>query len=398
LTRPKLTVIKGGLATSVNDREKRFISAYVTDIRLMGVIVAYARWEIVGDPDGNHLHQFFYIDCEEMGLETYKSVSNGNITEVEIIEQALVGGLGSSKIPVSERQLRGLLTYYKEFNELRGLPLPANLPEYRFVIEPNVYLSPQEDAHLMNVLCGEITSNYQVVNYFLMRCFGRDYTGAAYLANGEFPLNLYDNYIQATFHKNVIDKSAVYADGTTAYLCESLVEMGGNHEIVISKIVVKDLKVIDFEHCSGFAVSSAEAAMMLSKPEFVTVYEVLLSDEDMEDNLGELSISLESVMSRQENGRLFMAYKPNNAHVDNRIFRLNNDINGVYYLTDYGQLIIAAYSLVGIHQLEKRLSKTLLAPFLMPTAKYEFIEPVLFEFINSDFEDFEDFLEVIKED
>lgn len=397
MTRPKLTVIKGGLATSVNDREKKFISAYVTDIRLMGVIAAYARWKIIDDPDENELHQFFYIDCEEMGLETYKSVSNGDITEVSIIEQALIGGLGSSKVPITERQLRGLLTYYKEFNEVRGLPLPKNYAEYSFVLAPEVYLSPEEHANLMDILCGKITSNYQVVNYFLMRCFGRDYTGAAYLAKGEFPLNIYDNYIQATFCKNVIDKSTVYADGTTEYLCESLVEMNGNHEIVISKVVVKDLKVIDFEYCSGFAVSSAEAAMMLAKPEFVTVYEVLLSDEDMEDNLGELTISLDSVMSRHENGRLFMAYKPNNAHVDNKIFRLNNDVKGVYYLTDYGQLIIAAYSLVSIHHLEKRLAKSHLGPFLMPTAKYEFMEPVLFEFINSDFEDFEDFLEVIKQ-
>ena len=30
--------------------------------------------------------------------------------------------------------------------------------------------------------------------------------------------------------------------------------------------------------------------MMLAKPEFVTVYEVLLSDEDMENNIGELTI------------------------------------------------------------------------------------------------------------
>ena len=334
-----------------------------------------------------------------MGIGAFKGLIDNapDISEVNIIEQALVGGLGASKVQITERQLRGLLTYYKRFNEDRGLPLPANYPEYSFILEPETYLSESEASKLMEMLCGEIVSNYQVVNYFLMRCFGRDYTGAAYLAEGDFPLDVYDNYIQATFCKNVIDKSKVYADGTTEYLCESLVEMNGMHEIVISKVVVRNLKVIHFEYCSGFAVSSAEAAMMLAKPEFVTVYEVLLSDEDMNDNLGELTLTLDSVMSKHDNGRLFMAYKSNNAHVDNRIFRLNNDVKGIYFLTDYGQLIIAAYSLVSIHQLEKRLAKSPLAPFLMPTAKYEFHEPVLFEFINSDFEDFEDFLEVIKE-
>ena len=231
-----------------------------------------------------------------------------------------------------------------------------------------------------------------------MRCFGRDYTGAAYLADGSFPLNLYDNYRQATFCKNVIDKDTSYQDGATSYLCESLIEMNNNYETVISKVIVKDLKVVDFEHCSGFAVSPAEAAMMLAKPEFVTVYEVLLSDHDMDENIGELTVTLNTVMSTHENGRLFMAFKSSNAHVDSRVFRLSNDVKGIYFLTDYGQLIMAAYSLHGIHLLEKKLASCPLAPFLMPTAKYEFKEPVLFEFINSDFEDFEDFLDAIRDE
>ena len=231
-----------------------------------------------------------------------------------------------------------------------------------------------------------------------MRCFGRDYTGAAYLSEGKFPLDLYDNYRQATFCKNVIYKDASYVDGATAYMCESLIEMNNCYETVISRVVVRDLKIVDFEHCSGFAVSSAEAAMMLSKPEFVTVYEVLLSEQDMDENIGELTITLNTVMSVHDNGRLFMAFKPSNSHVDSRIFRLSNDVRGIYFLTDYGQLIMAAYSLIEIQTLERKLAACPLAPFLMATAKYEFKEPVLFEFINSDFEDFEDFLEAIKDD
>ena len=38
----------------------------------------------------------------------------------------------------------------------------------------------------------------------------------------------------------------------------------------------------------------------------------------------------------------------------------------------------------------------MLAPFLMITSKDEFKESVLFEFIQSDFEDFEDFLSFIR--
>ncbi len=87
--------------------------------------------------------------------------------------------------------------------------------------------------------------------------------------------------------------------------------------------------------------------MMLAKAEFVTVYEVLLSDEDMENNIGELTINLNTIMSVQENGRLFMAFKKNNDHVNSRIFRLSNDVKGIYYLTDYGQLIVRSLHSAG---------------------------------------------------
>ena len=398
MTKPKLTVIEGGLAASIDKRPKYFLSAYVTDTRLMGVLAVHACWKIPYGDELSYFHQFFYIDCEEMGLETYKSFLDSDPSEIEMAEQALVGGLGASKIEISERQLMGLLTEYRLFNENHKLPLPEKYEEYRFLIEPETILTPEESHILMKLICGEIRSDYQTINYFLMRCFGRDYTGAAYLSEGKFPLDLYDNYRQATFCKNVIDKDASYVDGATAYMCESLIEMNNCYETVISRVVVRGLKIVDFEHCSGFAVSSAEAAMMLSKPEFVTVYEVLLSEQDMDENIGELTITLNTVMSVHDNGRLFMAFKPSNSHVDSRIFRLSNDVRGIYFLTDYSQLIMAAYSLIEIQTLERKLAACPLAPFLMATAKYEFKEPVLFEFINSDFEDFEDFLEAIKDD
>ncbi len=143
------------------------------------------------------------------------------------------------------------------------------------------------------------------------------------------------------------------------------------YETVISKVLVKDLKITGFEHCSGFPVSSVEAAMMLAKAEFVTVYEVLLSDEDMDNNLGELTVNLNTVMSTHENGRLFMVFKSNNDHVNSRIFRLSNDVKGIYFLTDYGQLILASYGTISdIRALEKKLRLSPLAPFLMITSKY----------------------------
>ncbi len=398
MSKPKLTVIEGGLSPSSRNKNRFFVSSYVTDTRLMGVLTVYIHWKLSDPLSDADLHQFFYIDCEEEGFETYRSLSADTPGDLEAAEQALVGGLGAKKVEISLRQAKGILSHYKRFNEERDLPLPEGYDEYSSLIEPETALSREEYRELMDMICSDIVSDYQAVNYFLMRCFGQDYEGAAYLTSGSFPLDLYDSYRRATFCKNVIDTDQVCADGTMSYLCESLVERDDMYETVISKVLVKDLKITGFEHCSGFPVSSVEAAMMLAKAEFVTVYEVLLSDEDMDNNLGELTVNLNTVMSTHENGRLFMVFKSNNDHVNSRIFRLSNDVKGIYFLTDYGQLILASYSISDIRALEKKLRLSPLAPFLMITSKYEFKEPVLFEFIQSDFEDFDEFLEYIRND
>ena len=142
-------------------------------------------------------------------------------------------------------------------------------------------------------------------------------------------------------------------------------------------------------------VSAIEAAMMLSRPEFVTVYEILSTPEEFDAGLSELTTG--SLLTIHESGRLFLSFNKNNDHVNKRVFRLNEDVFGLYYITDFGQLIIAAYSIKGIHVMEKELRKSSLAKSLLPVSKYEFKEPVLYEFIQSDFEDFEEFLEFIKE-
>jgi hypothetical protein len=56
---------------------------------------------------------------------------------------------------------------------------------------------------------------------------------------------------------------------------------------------------------------------------------------------------------------------------------------------------LAAYSLEGIRELEADLASSRMANFVVPVSKYEFKEPVLFEFMNSVFDDFEDFVEAI---
>ena len=74
---------------------------------------------------------------------------------------------------------------------------------------------------------------------------------------------------------------------------------------------------------------------------------------------------------------------------------LNDDVLGIYYFVEDSQLILASYSLEGIKALESDLKNSYMYDYVVPVSKYEFKEPVLFDFINSGFDDFEDFVEVI---
>ena len=370
------------------------MSAYVTNTRLMGVLALYARWSVAG---GGDIHQFFYIDCEETGLESCKVYRGDWNMEMQMAEQALVGGLGAQKIPITVTMFRWILQQWRDFNLEHGLPLPRNKSDYEFIFDKTAKLSEPEQAELMDQICGEITSDYQVVNYFLMRCFGQDQEGAAYVAAEDVPLDIFSNYHRTTFCKNIIDSSDRHFAGPPEkrpheYICESLVETDGIYETIITRIIVMDLKVVDFEYCNKAPVTQTEAAILLRKTEYATVYEFFMEDEDIEENLGEFVLNMNTVMTRHPNGRLFMAFKPTNAHVDERVFMLSNDVKGVYFLSDYGQLIVCAYSPEDILELEEDLASGPLSPFLIITGKYELLNPVLFEFINSDYTDFQSFI------
>ena len=62
------------------------------------------------------------------------------------------------------------------------------------------------------------------------------------------------------------------------------------------------------------------------------------------------------------------------------------------YVSDFGQLILGAYSLDEIREAERKLKNSSLSSLLLATARFEFKEPILYEFINSGFDDFGEFL------
>lgn len=383
----ELRLIEGGILPK-EKCARRFISSTVTNTRLMGAMGLYIHWEVLGSTETSDLHQFFYLDSEEFGLESYTGIWHNDYTEIDAVAHTMMSCLGGRNTQLTEKEARVLLCSFAGFNRAHGLQLPEKTSEYRQLIEEAPAMDDQERNVLWNKMCGDIVSDYQLINYFLMRYFGGDFSAAAYLAADGVDTDQFPGLPPLTLCKNTIDER----DGV--YLCESLIENDGKYHIAVSEISVSARKVTGFARRSGFDITPQEAAMQLVRPEFITVYEIMDSPQGIENE--ELEMEFNTMVTIHENGKLFLVFKDNNDHVNKRVYRLGEDVFGLYYITDFGQFIAAAYSAPEIEDLERRLMRTSMGSYLFPTAKYEFKEPVLYAFIQSDYFDFEEFLRDIR--
>lgn len=409
-------VITGGLSESAASSSKEFVAAYVTDTRLMGVVGMYVHWYLPQNTVNKELYQLFYFDAEEHGFDTYKSLlcqgTPQDTIEITKLENTLFGGLGGKQIYITEKEAKFLLQKYVHFNEENKLAMPGDYKEYEFMLKHPANLSDEEEFALLCKQCTPLDSQYQVINYFLMRCYGKDFEAAKALTKGYVRTNIFTEHKCATFLRNTIEEAPDEVSGSNSkyfitdddkdfgtfdtfksYLCESLIEYDGKYFLIITQVTLDQLKVVKFEKISTFKVSTAEASMMTSRGEFVTVCD-LVTDAPEFDRTS-TTLATKSMVTDYDNGRLFMIFHPHNDHVKKQAYSLNDDVKGIYYLVDDSQLILAAYSLEGIRELEADLASSRMANFVVPVSKYEFKEPVLFEFMNSVFDDFEDFVEAI---
>ena len=399
MERNRFTLIKGGNTSGAELR--RFVSAEITDTRLMGVVGLHIRWEEKSAGEWGNFHQFFYFDAEEYGLDSYRSCRSDNADEVEGIIDTMFGGLGGRMIPLTEREAQFLVQDFARDVKMMGLRLPEPQEEYAFLLEPEIPADPDLLWGVVEKMCVEPKSDHELVHYFLMRSFGKDKKGLSYVSDMEaIESGRIEDVSEphgATLYKNTIE-DFINEDGTTSYLSESLVEVDrlNQYRLVMTEVKTENGLVVSAKRRSAFTVTTPEVAMMLSRSEFVTAFEVLCDPEEAQRILEE---TLPTAMkSRHETGKLFMLFHQNNEHVNRRVFRLNDDIHGLYFMTDYGQLVTGAYTLPAIWDAERKLQKSLLGMVLVPIGKYEFKEPVLLDFVQSDYDDFEDFLDDIKGD
>ena len=245
-----------------------------------------------------------------------------------------------------------------------------------------------------------------------MRCVGRDFSAAKLLVKNYVRTDLFSEFPAASLLRNVIDEDKDAQSGSNtdyyatdedkdfgtfqtrkAYLCESLIEFGGKYFFLMTRLTLDHLKVVKYERLSCFGVSIWEASLMLSAPEYVSVYDIEV--EGLEITRHTASLLGNAMVNEHDSGRLFMIFYPNNDHVKKREYRLSDDVFGMCFVSEGGQLILASNMRQNISSLERNFRGSAIFPVLMPAAKYEFNHAVFKNFIHSGFEKFEDFVEAI---
>lgn len=395
----KFKIIKGGINTPPDIDNRQFVSAFVTNTRLMGVLGMYIEWKIESLGVQSSMHQFFYLDAEEYGFETYTEVINADVAELRKVERSMMGGLGGKRVDINENEARLIVQHYISFNEKRGLALPASYSMYSFLDEPQLELSKEEKNALFGKLCVELNGPFEAINYFLMRAFAKDEPAIEFLASEAFSGNLSEyTGLAASLCKNTIDVS-ISDDEEPLYICESLLddEVSKQYMMVISEIKVDcDFKIKSFDISSTFLISPIEAAMQMLRSEFITIYKIFFDISYFEERCERLLET--SVPTSYENGTLYMIFNKDNLHVRNQVFNLNDDITGLLYLPEGSDRMIACSpTLGGIQKIENRLKSSPLGISVFPVSKYEFKEPVFYDFINSEFDDFEAFIAETRE-
>ena len=386
MNRRKFKVIIGNKnLESVKKHE--FQEAHVTNTRLMGVLGLRIKWLT---EDEQLFTQFFHLDAEEYGIDDYVGVLAPTEEEVELQTAKMMGGLGGELVPVTEREARYLLREFIKRNSTFRENLPDPLTEYDFALQEKIILSSEEIDLLWDKICEPIETPMQLVNYFVMRAVGADHEVLKFLCVSE---NVDYRVVQfpGTLLKNITE--AVEDEDGTAYLTESIIDEKNQYKMILSEIRIqeteKGLKVTKGEVRSTMNITTMEAAFGLTKPEYISVYYVT----DPEACLQQLETDKPHAMKHAYEGNyLFTEFNPTNDHVKSSVYYLNEDVYGIYYLTEEDQLLVAAYSEEKIKALEGYFTQAPFDKFIQMDEKLRLNRPLLYEFVQSDYGDLFEFL------
>ncbi len=346
------------------------VACYMTKTRLMGALAGYIDYRI----DQLRIVEFYHIEFEEYGIDRFEQLVAPSDHDVVKMRLEMFGRLGGEIVALSEVEFSQLIAAAITINRqsdslMQAVAKSQWLPS---VIDPD--LTAYYSA--INKLIESIPSQYAFGHYFLMRYFAQDsiYKQMIKIAPPEPPdyytllLNQLTKRVDDYhFSALLLGKGYASASGTIHFSSRAIQSL-------------TDLKIT--------AISEGDAAALLRQNEHIVVYQVY--DQNIESHL--LQAHKYLVPTLYPNGRLYIKYRNDDKHLNQPLFRLNDDVEVYIYVTDGAQLLLVGNSKRALEQWHRLLIRRF-SSSLRRAQTFNFDSSILYDFILSNYDNFDYYLD-----
>lgn len=371
----KKTII---LSIPINWRIKlmKFEFAKITKSRLMGSLGLHIKWK----DDKESLNQFFLLDSEEEGIADYVGIRNATYEEIFIEENRLMGGLGSSVIRILKKEALSLLYEYGRINIKKSLSFPGVFPEYEYLLKRDTTVDEYE---LFMKTCIKISSAVEFINYMTMRLVARDNKALRFFSSEKEPL-----YPQLSSNGAALLKNNVSKMSDNRYFSNAIIEdPTGYYKIKLGFTIIEEdeFKLRSILASEKQPIDNETLRELINRPEYIANFKI-----QNQDVLYELKKSYPTLYKVPfEKGDMYTKFKPHNDHVKETEYRISDDLEAIFFKNEK-EIVFAALDKktykVGFKLLES-------IPGLILNNEFVFSYPVIYDFAESDFDKFSNFLE-----
>lgn len=390
--------------------EYEFRSCRAIASRLMGVTALKIRWR--GKDNKNAaFYQIIHLDYSEYGIDEYREFEcvpgeadmADNKREMSALWNHFIAVMGSEVTEIDAHVMMRLIA--------DALPLASDEVSREYDDEENrefrkhallrigfmmdaLHAAGYDEAdcagdYAIRAIMPARLSAYETINYFIMRLVDHDYPAASVLsAMPEDDLKateLASPGIQTLMRCNIERPVKRYRKSSPGisypYRCR-ITTLGKDryyHSTFViwlnGNLLSKDPLVTDINVGSVLSLSDYEAAMQLSRPEYITIF-VCRDNMPAGFDITSLGPFKGSEVEMTPNGRLFTAYKPDNSHVDKAEYRLEGDVAAYALITLGGEIAIMSHEFMDITAVDDAFTYSVYNPFIEIRGRYRIDAPV----------------------
>lgn len=346
--------------------------SYVTDTRLMGVVAIKSFFK---DKKGNDVAVFIHIDYETYGIDGIEISNKFTESEIEYISNKVYGGLGGELVKIELEEAAFLIS--------EGLKLgKENIAKDKIKVLELYKFDKIDEKKLCSKIIKKLNSEYEVINYYVMRLIANDFSMMKLLSTSDFNG---DYKFDTTLLRN-----SIKAIGNGEYVSKAVVASNDRHLNKRYLFKMNSMNIEKVEFLGSMELSDYEAALQLNKPEFIAVYKFKGNKSKL---LNLVEDKLKNVMiNEHESGDLMTYFKKDNAHVNSSEYFINGDVFSYLFFTDENQFIVTCYEEEKFEETIKILADIMVSHNMLLIGEFRFDQQVLIDFINSKMGDFIEFM------